>query len=45
MRSAPAPQNWSLAGIVAAGLVLMAVARLGLRSPFFALPREHDPGR
>jgi amino acid transporter len=45
MRSAPAPQNWSLAGIVAAGLVLMAIARFGLRSSFFALPREHDPGR
>jgi amino acid transporter len=44
MRSAPAPQNWSLAGILAAGLALMAVARLVLKSPFFALAREHDPG-
>jgi hypothetical protein len=44
MRAAPAPQNWSLAGILAVGLILMAIARLGLRSPFFALTREHDPG-
>jgi amino acid transporter len=40
VRSAPAAQNWSLAGIVAAGLVLMVWARFGLQSPFFQVRRE-----
>ena len=40
--AAPAAQNWSLAGITAAGLVLLAAARYVLRSPFFTIPREHD---
>jgi amino acid transporter len=44
MRGAPAPQNWSLAGVLAAGIALMVYARLGLRSPFFRIPRESDPG-
>jgi amino acid transporter len=35
---------WSVAGIVAVGLVLMVVARVGFRSSFFALPRESDKG-
>jgi amino acid transporter len=42
LQDAPAPQIWSLAGIVAAGLALMLVARFGLRSPFFTIRREHD---
>jgi amino acid transporter len=37
---APAPQLWSVVGIVAAGIVLMLVARLVLRSSFFQIPRE-----
>jgi amino acid transporter len=37
---APAPQLWSVAGVVIAGLLLMFVARFVLRSPFFAVPRE-----
>jgi len=41
---APAPQRWSLLGIVVAGLVLMLVARFVLRSPFFGVRRESDPG-
>ena len=45
VETAPAAQNWSLLGIVVAGLVLMLVARFGLRSPFFALPRESDGPR
>ena len=40
LRSAPAAQVWSLAGVVGAGLVLMLGARLLLRSPFFAISRE-----
>jgi amino acid transporter len=40
LQSAPAPEVWSLAGIVIAGLVLMLVARAILRSPFFQIRRE-----
>ena len=41
--SAPASQRWSLLGILAAGVVLMLIARLGLRSSFFQIPRESAP--
>jgi hypothetical protein len=41
--SAPASQRWSLAGILAAGVLLMLVARLGLKSSFFKIPRESAP--
>jgi amino acid transporter len=40
IRQAPAAQNWSLAGILAAGVVLMLIARFALRSEFFQTPRE-----
>ena len=40
MLQAPANQNWSILGIVVVGLVLMLVARFGLRSPFFGVRRE-----
>jgi amino acid transporter len=45
--TAPASQQWSLAAILAAGLLLMLAARYGLRSPFFRIPRESDaaPGQ
>ena len=36
----PAGQRWSLVGILAAGIILMAYARFGLRSSFFQIPRE-----
>ena len=39
--AAPA-QNWSLAGIVITGLVLMLAARYGLKSRFFGIARESD---
>ena len=39
-QKAPGSQRWSLIGIVAAGLVLMLVARFVLRSPFFHIRRE-----
>ena len=42
LQAAPAPQIWSLAGVAAAGVALMLLARFGLRSPFFAIRREHD---
>jgi amino acid transporter len=37
---APGSQIWSLVGIVGVGIVLMFVARLVLRSPFFHVERE-----
>ena len=37
------PQVWSLVGVVAAGLIMMLIARFGLRSVFFQLPRESEP--
>jgi amino acid transporter len=40
LSSAPPAQIWSLIGVVVVGLVLMLVARFGLKSPFFGLPRE-----
>jgi amino acid transporter len=39
---APWEQRWSLIGVVIAGLILMFVARFGLRSSFFSLPRESE---
>jgi amino acid transporter len=42
--AAPAVQLWSMFGIVVAGLVLMLIARFGLRSWFFQIPRESDAG-
>ncbi|HEY2522436.1 MAG TPA: hypothetical protein VGJ19_20165, partial [Streptosporangiaceae bacterium] len=39
---APSSQIWSLIGIVGIGLVLMLIARFGLRSSFFQIPRESD---
>jgi hypothetical protein len=45
VQAAPASRNWSLAGILIAGLVLMLAARYGLKSVFFALPREADTAR
>jgi amino acid transporter len=42
-QNAPASQRWALIGIVAAGLIMMLVARFGLRSPFFAIERERAP--
>ena len=42
--NAPWPERWSLVGIVVVGLVLMVVARLVLKSPFFQIARESDSG-
>lgn len=43
MQQSTASQNWSLVGVVAAGLLLMLSARLILRSPFFHIVRESAP--
>jgi amino acid transporter len=40
MMKAPATQNWPLLGIVVVGVILLFVARFGLRSPFFGIRRE-----
>jgi amino acid transporter len=42
MLQAPANQNWSILAIVLVGVILMFVARFGLRSPFFGIRRESD---
>jgi amino acid transporter len=39
------PQVWSLLGIVVAGLIMMLIARFGLQSVFFKVPRESDPSQ
>jgi hypothetical protein len=43
LQAAPAPQIWSLIGIIGAGLILMFSARFVLRSSFFQIQRESDP--
>jgi amino acid transporter len=45
VQAAPAPQLWSLAGIMAAGLIAMLAARFGLQSAFFHIRRESDAPR
>jgi uncharacterized membrane protein YdjX (TVP38/TMEM64 family) len=35
-------QRWSVIGIVAAGVILMLVARYIMRSPFFGVARESE---
>ena len=42
VQNAPMTQIWSLVGIVAAGLILLLVARFILHSPFFQIHRESD---
>jgi len=42
--TAPASQNWSLVGVLVTGIALMVFARFGLRSVFFSVRRESDPG-
>ena len=38
--SAPAAQNYSLLGFLVVGVILLFVARFGLKSPFFQIKRE-----
>jgi amino acid transporter len=38
--AAESPQVWSLLGIIGAGLVMMFIARFGLKSQFFQMRRE-----
>jgi amino acid transporter len=43
VQGAATSQRWSLVGIIAAGLVLMLIARFVMRSPFFHIRRESAP--
>jgi len=45
VQSEPAPEVWSLVGIVGIGLLLMLSARFILRSQFFQIRRESDTER
>jgi amino acid transporter len=40
-----ASQNWSLVAVLATGVALMIFARLVLKSTFFGVRREADPGK
>ncbi|MGH3153525.1 MAG: APC family permease [Streptosporangiaceae bacterium] len=42
LQAAPAPQIWTLVGIVGVGVLLMLIARLVLRPQFFNLRRETE---
>jgi amino acid transporter len=37
-------ENWTIVVIIGLGLILMLVARFGLKSAFFKIPRESDAG-
>jgi hypothetical protein len=40
VQTEPSSQRWALAGVVAAGVIVMGYARFALRSAFFQTPRE-----
>jgi amino acid transporter len=40
VQNEPGSQRWALAGVVAAGVIVMGYARFALRSSFFQIPRE-----
>ena len=40
VQNEPVSQRWALAGVVAAGVIVMGYARFALRSSFFQTPRE-----
>jgi amino acid transporter len=43
LQTAPWSQRWSVVGIMAAGVIVMLVARFVMRSEFFQVPRESAP--
>ena len=45
LMNAPTPQVWSMIGIIISGLVMLVVSRFWLKSPFFHVQRESDPGQ
>jgi amino acid transporter len=44
-QQAPSTQRWSLIAIIVLGVIMMLIARFGLRSRFFQIPRESDSAR
>ena len=36
------PELWSMVGIIVVGVILMVVARFGMRSSFFQIRRESE---
>jgi amino acid transporter len=38
--AAPAPQVWSVVGVILSGVVVMLITRFTLKAPFFQTPRE-----
>jgi amino acid transporter len=42
VQTATTSSRWSLIGIIALGVIMMLIARVFLRSPFFQIPRESD---
>jgi amino acid transporter len=36
-------EKWSLIGVIGVGVILMVIARFGLKSSFFQIQRESDP--
>ena len=45
LQTAPAAQLWTLAGVGAAGVLLMLIARFVMRSSFFQIPRKSAAGK
>ncbi len=43
LQTSSSAENWSMIVIIVIGLVLMVIARLVLKSPFFKIKRESDP--
>jgi amino acid transporter len=43
LQESPWSWRWALIGAIASGLVMMLIARFGLRSRFFQIPRESEP--
>ena len=43
MMESPAPQNWSMLGILVVGVILMLVSRFVLKSPFYGIRLESAP--
>jgi amino acid transporter len=44
IQGAPAAWNWALVITAVAGVIMLVVARFVLKSSFFQIPRESDPG-
>ena len=43
MMESPAPQNWSMLGVLVVGVILMLISRFVLKSPFYGIRPESAP--